>query len=374
MSHDYDSRFFKLQELVEKSETSAFLISSKDSIYYFTGFRYEPFERPFFIVVTPGELPVFVTPRIEAENMGTINVPHQLVEYIDYPAPSGGGYLEALESILPKGTSVSVEMQITGELLVALAPWSPQVQPFVERLRMVKSASEVDCVRRSAKFSDLGLKMAMEASKLGGTITDSYARIPELREEITRSEGYFDPYTSNLWLGIWAAPYSAQPHRFPEPQDKLIEGPNVGLSFLRINGYSAETERTFFVAPPSKQDVAVFNTMVEAGRIGFSLIRPGMSCHELDHKVMEFLRAEGFGDNLLHRVGHGIGMGGHEGPWVAEGSDDILEENMIISIEPGIYWRGQGGYRHSDTVLVTADGYETLTDMPNDIQSMTLTS
>ena len=373
MSHDYDSRFFKLQELVEKSETSAFLISSKDSIYYFTGFRYEPFERPFFIIVMPGELPVFLTPRIEAENMGTIDVPHRLVEYIDYPAPAGGSYLEAMETILPKGTSVSVEMQITGELLVALAPWSPQVQPFVERLRMVKSAHEVDCVRRASKFSDLGLKMAMEASRLGGTITDSYARIPELREEITKAEGYFDTYTSNLWLGIWAAPYSAQPHRFPEPQDTLIEGPNVGLSFLRINGYSAETERTFFVAPPSKQDVAVFNTMVEAGRIGFSLIRPGVSCHELDHKVMEFLRAEGFGDNLLHRTGHGIGMGGHEGPWVAEGSDDILEENMIISIEPGIYWRGQGGYRHSDTVLVTADGHETLTDMPNDIQSMTLT-
>ncbi len=373
MSHDYDSRFFKLQELVEKSETSAFLISSKDSIYYFTGFRYEPFERPFFIIVMPGELPVFLTPRIEAENMGTIDVPHRLVEYIDYPAPAGGSYLEAMETILPKGMSVSVEMQITGELLVALAPWSPQVEPFVERLRMVKSAHEVDCVRRASKFSDLGLKMAMEASRLGGTITDSYARTPELREEITKAEGYFDTYTSNLWLGIWAAPYSAQPHRFPEPQDTLIEGPNVGLSFLRINGYSAETERTFFVAPPSKQDVAVFNTMVEAGRIGFSLIRPGVSCHELDHKVMEFLRAEGFGDNLLHRTGHGIGMGGHEGPWVAEGSDDILEENMIISIEPGIYWRGQGGYRHSDTVLVTADGYETLTDMPNDIQSMTLT-
>ncbi|WP_352894668.1 M24 family metallopeptidase [Mesorhizobium sp. M0983] len=69
--------------------------------------------------------------------------------------------------------------------------------------------------------------------------------------------------------------------------------------------------------------------------------------------------------------GHGIGMSGHEGPWLAEGSDDILQENMVISVEPGIYWR-QGGYRHSDTVLITADGYRKLTDFPSDLESMAL--
>lgn len=64
-------------------------------------------------------------------------------------------------------------------------------------------------------------------------------------------------------------------------------------------------------------------------------------------------------------------MSGHEGPWLAEGSDDILQENMVISFEPGIYWR-QGGYRHSDTVLITADGYRKLTDFPSDLESMAL--
>ena len=89
-------------------------------------------------------------------------------------------------------------------------------------------------------------------------------------------------------------------------------------------------------------------------------------------RFLKATKREGFGDNLLHRVGHGIGMGGHEGPWVAEGSDDVLEENMIISIEPGLYWRGQGGYRHSDTVLITSDGYRKLTDFSRDINAMTL--
>ena len=369
---EHQSRFEALERKIAEAGLDAFLISTKDSIYYFTGFRYEPFERPFFIIVRPGEKPVFLTPRLEAENMATIAVSHRLVEYVEFPAPAGGRYLDALRDILPEGTSVGVEMAITGELLVALSAWSPQVLPLVEELRMVKSPAEIAAIRKAAKYSDRGLQLAMGLAKMGRSIAETDRANGQLREEITRSEGHLDPYISSIWQGIWAAPFSAQPHRFPEPDDTLIEGPNVGLSFLRVNGYSAETERTFFVSPPRKQDIEVFNTMVEAGRIGFAALRPGVSCHDVDHQVMQFLRAEGFGDNLLHRTGHGIGMGGHEGPWVAEGSEHVLAENMVISIEPGIYWRGQGGFRHSDTVLITADGYERLTDMPHDIASMTI--
>ncbi|WP_281930234.1 M24 family metallopeptidase [Roseibium album] len=368
---EHENRFAALEAKISDAGLDAFLISTKDSIFYFTNFRYEPFERPFFIVVRPGTAPIFLTPRIEAENMATIAIPHEIIEYIDYPAPAGGTYLEALHRILPTASQIGVEMSITGELLVGLEDWSPRVLPLVEQLRMIKSETEIAAIRKAAKYSDLGLKLAMDIARLGDQISETDRANVMLREEIVREEGRLDPYISSIWQGIWAAPYSAQPHRFPEPEDTLTEGPNVGLSFLRVNGYSAETERTFFVAPPRSEDVEVFNTMVEAGRIGFSQLRPGVSCHDIDHKVMEFLRSEGFGNNLLHRVGHGIGMGGHEGPWVAEGSDDVLQENMVISIEPGIYWRGQGGFRHSDTVLISADGYELLTDMPHDISSMT---
>ena len=202
--------------------------------------------------------------------------------------------------------------------------------------------------------------MAMETARLGTTIAKSNACIPALRKTIIEELGYLDPYISSILLGIWAFPYSAQPHRFPEPNDTLIAGPNVAISFLRVNGYSAETERTFFVATPGKQETEIFNTMVEAGRIGFSQLRPGANAHDIDHKVMEFLRSEGFAKNLLHRTGHGIGMSGHEGPWIAEGSDDVLRENMVISIEPGIYWRGQGGYRHSESILGKRRGWPLL--------------
>ncbi|MEP5376104.1 MAG: aminopeptidase P family N-terminal domain-containing protein, partial [Hyphomicrobiales bacterium] len=165
------NRFAALETKIKEAGLDAFLISTKDSIFYFTGFRYEPFERPFFIIVRPGQIPVFLTPRIEAENMATIAVPHQIVEYIDYPAPAGGSYLEALNTILPADANICVEMSITGELMVALSDWTPQVVPFVEQLRMVKSPTEIAAIRKAAVYSDRGLKLAMEIARLGGTIS-----------------------------------------------------------------------------------------------------------------------------------------------------------------------------------------------------------
>jgi Xaa-Pro dipeptidase len=108
--------------------------------------------------------------------------------------------------------------------------------------------------------------------------------------------------------------------------------------------------------------------MLEARSIAFGMIRPGVACGEIDAAVGDFLKAEGYDGEArrLHRTGHGIGLGNHEAPWIAVGSNEVLAENMVISIEPGIYLDGElpGGFRHSDTVLVTGDGFECLTHLP----------
>jgi Xaa-Pro aminopeptidase len=112
--------------------------------------------------------------------------------------------------------------------------------------------------------------------------------------------------------------------------------------------------------------------MQEARRRAYAVVRPGTPCAEVDLAAKRCLQDEGFGPYLLHRTGHGFGLGNHEAPWVAEGSTEILAENMLISVEPGIYLPGVGGIRHSDTTLVTRDGYENLTRFPSDLDSMTL--
>jgi Xaa-Pro aminopeptidase len=146
------------------------------------------------------------------------------------------------------------------------------------------------------------------------------------------------------------------------------------MSYHRINGHAAECERTFFLSEPSFKERELFGHMMEARRRALAMVKAGVICDDVDKAAMDYLKEQGFGDNLLHRTGHGIGLGNHEGPWVAEGSGLVLEKNMIISIEPGIYLPEVGGFRHSDTVLITNDGYELLTKYPVDLESLTITS
>ena len=124
--------------------------------------------------------------------------------------------------------------------------------------------------------------------------------------------------------------------------------------------------------PPTNKMREMFKVMVEARKRAYEMVRPGAACAEIDLTTNGFLREEGFDDYLLHRTGHGFGLGNHEGPWVADGSQDVLAENMLISIEPGIYIPNLGGFRHSDTILVTKDGYENLTHFPSDLESLIL--
>jgi Xaa-Pro aminopeptidase len=113
--------------------------------------------------------------------------------------------------------------------------------------------------------------------------------------------------------------------------------------------------------------------MTEARKIAFNALRPGASCSEVDFLANRYLEDKGYKKYLLHRTGHGIGQSNHEGPYISEGSEDILQTKMVISIEPGIYIPEIGGFRHSDTVLITDSGYECLTKFPTDLQSLIFT-
>ena len=149
-------------------------------------------------------------------------------------------------------------------------------------------------------------------------------------------------------------------------------GPQVTIVTAQADGYSAELERTFFIGEIPESAKAPFFAMMEARALAFELIKPGVRAADVDRQVLDLIKARGFGDNILHRTGHGFGITGHEPPWIALGSENVLSENMIISIEPGIYIKGLGGFRHSDTVLVTKDGCRSMTSAPVELDDLVL--
>jgi len=376
---DYRSRLERLESAVAEAELDVFLVSSFDSIYYLTGAGFEPLERPFFLAVYPRRVqgPTLLVPRLDAEHMEKARkvIDVEIRTYWEYPSPDGRRWIDGLSELIRRASRVGIEPSIRRDIADELRDVTVGVAPLVEGLRLVKSPDEIAMIRRTATYADRGVEELLAASYHGATVAEGFARTGVMTRAIMSEVDDWVILTTKVLMATWAAPRSAQPHSIPDlVNDRLREGPHVALSFLRVNGYAAESERTFFTASPSPEAKRAFRAMEEARGIAFRMIRPGIACGELDSAVNEFLRAEGYtGEECrLHRTGHGIGLGNHEAPWVAEGSIDVLAENMVISVEPGIYLKGEGGFRHSDTVLVTRDGYECLTRCPSDIGSLTI--
>jgi Xaa-Pro dipeptidase len=376
---EYRRRFERLESAVAEADLEVFLVTSFDSIYYLTGKGFEPLERPFFLAVYPRGVraPILLVPKLDGQHMETARRSVPAIEirtYWEYPARDGRRWIDGLRAILGGASRVGIEPSLRRDIADELRDLSVDVAPLVEGLRVVKSPDEVAMIRRAAHYADRGVAELLAAAYYGATVAEGFARTGALSRAIIAEVADWQILTTRVLLATWAAPWSAQPHSIPDLNHRLCGGPHVALSFLRVNGYAAESERTFFTARPSPESRRAFRAMEQARALAFRMIRPGVACGELDAAVNEFLRAEGYaGDDCrLHRTGHGIGLGNHEAPWVAEGSTDVLAENMVISVEPGIYLKGQGGFRHSDTVLVTRDGCERLTRYRSDIDRLTI--
>ena len=368
---EYLDRMDSLQRKIREHELDAFLVTAQDSIYYLTGVTYVPLERPFFILVRPDAAPTLLVPALDREHLTSAPNVSQVYHYWDYPSPAGEGWPERLLDLLKGIQRLGVEPTLPQEITDHLGDFKPATLGLVEDLRLVKSPAEVEKLRQAAHYADLGMQKIIAAAYKGVSEIEIFSQARSVQMKIIK-ETEFDALNTSLLTAAWPARLGTQPHGVPSLADRLEEGPHIALSFMRVNGYGAECERTFFVTPPNDKMIEMFKVMLEARRRAFALVQPGAPCAEIDLAANGFLREEGFGDYLLHRTGHGFGLGNHEGPWVADGSQEVLAENMLISIEPGIYIPDLGGFRHSDTVLVTEDGYESLTHFPTDLESLTL--
>ena len=373
---EYADRMRRLRSNIAAEGLDAFVVSSFDSIYYLTGKGFEPLERPFFLLVRPDRPPKLLVAKLEELHLAEAhNLEKEDIEtYWEYPAPKGRRWPEKLCTLASNCREIAVEPSISQECVEELSSFPVRCLPLVERLRRVKSVTEIGLIRRAAHYADYGVERLLSTSYYGATVAEGFAQTRTVTSRIIREVDDWQPLTSKVVMASWAAPRSAQPHSIPDLVDELREGPHVALVLTQVNGYAAEGERTYFTAQPSDDARRAFKAMLEARQLALSLVRPGVGCSELDERVNAFLTEEGYADEdqRLHRTGHGLGLGNHEGPWLAEGSADRLSENMVISIEPGIYLQDLGGFRHSDTVRVTADGYELLTNLPTDIESLTV--
>lgn len=369
MAFNYEARLKKLQAYMREAALDAFVISTQDSIYYLSGASYQPVERPFFIVVRPEGAYDLIVPYLEYEHMKKVKGYGRISHYFEYPSVEGQNWYDLLGDILGTNSRVGIEPDLAVSKLAVLNVKETVVSDAILRMRMIKEPEELEAIRNAAAWTDLGMKKLHESIYRGCSVIETVMPAKQLQTGVIKT-GVYDYLNCSFLTAGWPAPKSAQPHSVPDFHAAMGDGPNVLMSYNRVNGYAAECERTVFLGDPSNADRELFGIMMEARQIAYSMIRPGAACSDIDAATQELFKSKGYGDKIIHRTGHGIGLGNHEQPWISRGSKDVLEENMVISIEPAVYFDDIGGFRHSDTVLVTKNGYEILTKYPSDLESM----
>jgi Xaa-Pro dipeptidase len=242
-------------------------------------------------------------------------------------------------------------------------------------MRWVKDEDELRVMRRSMYFADFTVQAGRAYVQQNGSVTEDQilkasadAVADKMSKELTDvvGVGISPPFGGLVPFGK----RSAFPHAVPS-KDRLKSGDALILSFgAEVGGYSVECERSFCIGKPSDHAKRLYEAMLAAHDTGIENLKEGAVAEEVDKKSLDQIRAAGFEKFLRHRTGHGIGLEGHEPPWIAEGDKTVLKEGMTFSCEPGVYDPDWGGFRHSDTVIVRKEKGEVMNSYPTRLDDM----
>jgi Xaa-Pro dipeptidase len=256
-----------------------------------------------------------------------------------------------------------------------------RVTAFVEDQMAVKSEAEIALIRESAKWGNLAHVLLQRYTRPGLTEVEVSQRAtneatlamldaigPIYRAQNPFFEGASAGYRGQIGRNA-AIPHSLTANITFREGDVLVTGASAP-----VWGYLSELERTMVIGEPAAEQRVMFDHMAALQDIAFEAIRPGARCSDVDRAVRAYYEEHGLWDYWKHHVGHCIGLRYHEGPFLDIGDETAIKPGMVFTVEPGLYAAGLGGFRHSDTVVVTTTGIEFLTYYPRDLESLTLPS
>ncbi len=344
------------------------------NVYYLTNFGHYVHERPFLLVISGNGPPTILAPYLELAHVRErARCELEFATYEEYPAPHGRNWFDIYVALIPKDARVGIEWAMP----VGIAGKTPgTVVPIdlVDQVRAIKTEYEIGRTVHACSVVDFGHAKLLDICKPGVPEATIFSAVNDaMRQRIFEDIPDANFIMTKTLAGVWPPSIAHDPHRIPH-LTQLLEsgGPHVSIVSAQVDGYGVELERTFFIGEVPESARAPFAVMYEARATAFEMLKPGQDMGEIDAAVRRVISAAGYGDWMLHRTGHSFGITGHEGPFLAVGEDRTLEPGMVVSIEPGIYKEGQGGYRHSDTVLVTTTGYLNLTHAPDRLEDLVL--
>lgn len=230
----------------------------------------------------------------------------------------------------------------------------------IKKIRMIKSADEIDKIKKAQKLSEAALRNSLGLIRNGTTERDLALEIEFFMRKNGAEAVSFD-------LIVVSGKNTSLPHGVPTNK-KISRGDFVTIDIgAVVDGYHSDMTRTVALGSVSDEQRHIYEIVLQAQKIGIDAIKPGVKCSDVDKSVRDFIYDAGYAGCFDHATGHGVGMNVHEAPVISALDDTELKPNMVITVEPGIYLPGRFGARIEDLILVTQDGYENLTDFSKEL-------
>jgi Xaa-Pro aminopeptidase len=254
-----------------------------------------------------------------------------------------------------------------------------QIADVIESMMARKSESEIALIRESGRWCAHAHRLLQGYSRPGATEAEASLRASQ-EATLAMLEALGDDYGGGLssssgasagyrgQIGVRSSWAHAVAHNIEFAAGDVL----VTETSAPIWGYNAELERAMIIGQPTDEMRRLFDHTVAAQRVAFDTIQPGVTCAEVDGTVMRYFEQNDLLPYWRQHTGHAIGLRNHEAPFLDVGDRTTLEPGMVFTVEPGLYDPAIGGFRHSDTVVVTENGMDILTDYPSDIESLTL--
>ncbi|MGQ0630398.1 MAG: M24 family metallopeptidase [Sporichthyaceae bacterium] len=361
---DFAARLHRAATATAAAGLDALLITPGPDLRYLTGYVAKPLERLTCLVLPAVGEPVLVVPFLErpaAEAAGVSALGLAIADWQETDDP-----IALVRTLLPSGARrYGVDDHMWAEKVLRLRAGIPDVEQalagaVLRELRIRKTAAEIQALR------DAGAAIDRVHARMG-----EWLRVGRTEREVGRDIAeaiVAEGHVRADFVIVGSGPNGASPHH--DVSDRVIQAGDavvVDIGGTTEDGYCSDETRMYSLGAPDAEFLRYYDVLLAAQIAACEAVKPGMSAQDLDRVARDVIAAAGYGEFFVHRTGHGIGLEGHEHPYIVEGNSETLEAGMAFSVEPGIYLPGRHGARIEDIVICTESGGERVNHRPREL-------
>jgi Xaa-Pro dipeptidase len=363
----FNDRQTRLAGKLQETDLDAVALNAGPSLTYLTGLHFHLSERPILGLFTATSPPVIILPELEAGKLSDLPYQVEAFSYGEDPGTWKGVFQAGLQAARLPGNRIGLEPRQIRVLELDLLRAANPIAEFtagdasIAELRIRKDQLELANMRQAVQVAQNALASILPKIQPGVNERELAAEMTiAILRAGSQSQLPFQPI-------IASGPNSANPHAFASER-RFENGDMLIIDWgASIGGYFSDLTRTFTIGEPEDEMKQIAEVVLAANRSAFDQAGPGVPAEQVDHAAREVIEAAGYGQYFIHRTGHGLGMEGHEAPYIRDGNKLRLTPGMTFTIEPGIYIPGRGGVRIEDDAVITDNGCESLSDLQREL-------